>query len=105
METVMTPSSVPSVARPVSERLARRASRHIKERIIEAILFASAAISVFVTLGIVYVLLKEFFIFFSQVSIVDFLTDTQWTPLFDDAHFGIIVLLSGTAVSLSLIHI
>ena len=29
----------------------------------------------------------------------DFLTDTQWTPLFDDAHFGIMVLLSGTLIS------
>ena len=85
--------------RPVSDRLARRASRHVKERIIEAILFAAAAISVFVTVGILYVLLKESFVFFSQISIVDFLTDTQWTPLFDDAHFGIMVLLSGTAVS------
>ena len=28
-----------------------------------------------------------------------FLTDTQWTPLFDDAHFGIMVLLSGTLTS------
>jgi phosphate transport system permease protein len=99
MEPVMSSASAVSTARPVSDRLARRASRHIKERIIEAILFASAAISVFVTLGILYVLLKESFVFFSQVSIVDFLTDTQWTPLFDDAHFGIMVLLSGTAVS------
>jgi len=38
-------------------------------------------------------------VFFRQVSIVDFLTDTQWTPLFDDAHFGIMVLLSGTITS------
>jgi phosphate transport system permease protein len=37
--------------------------------------------------------------FFQQVSIIDFLTDTQWTPLFDDAHYGIMVLLSGTLVS------
>ncbi|MDD2744555.1 MAG: phosphate ABC transporter permease subunit PstC, partial [Rhodocyclaceae bacterium] len=37
--------------------------------------------------------------FFQNVSIVDFLTDTQWTPLFDDAHFGIMVLISGTLVS------
>ncbi len=95
----MTPSIAASAARPVSERLARRANRHVKERIIEAILFAAAAISVFVTLGILYVLLKESFVFFSQVPVWDFLTDTQWTPLFDDAHFGIIVLLSGTAVS------
>ena len=37
--------------------------------------------------------------FFRHVSIWDFLTDTQWTPLFDDAHFGIMVLLSGTLTS------
>src|SRR5690606_22482193 len=34
-----------------------------------------------------------------SVSLVDFLTDTQWTPLFDDAHYGIMVLISGTLVS------
>jgi phosphate transport system permease protein len=99
METVMTTSVAASAARPVSARLAKRADRHIKEKIIELILFASAAISVFVTMGILYVLLKESFVFFSQVPLWDFLTDTQWTPLFDDAHFGIMVLLSGTAVS------
>ena len=99
METAMSQSPVASAMHPVSDRLARRASRHVKERIIEAILFLSAAFSVFVTLGIVYVLLKESIAFFGQVPISDFLTDTQWTPLFDDAHFGIIVLLSGTAIS------
>ena len=51
------------------------------------------------TLGIVYVLVSESIHFFSSVSIVDFLTDTQWTPLFDDAHYGIMVLLSGTLTS------
>ena len=95
----MTSSIASPAVRPVSARLARRLDRHIKERIIEAILFASAAISVFITVGILYVLIKESFVFFSQVPIGDFLTDTQWTPLFDDAHFGIMVLLSGTAVS------
>jgi phosphate transport system permease protein len=92
-------NSPASLASPVSPRLARRASRHVKERIIEAILFASAAVSVFVTVGIVFILVRESIVFFEQVSIIDFLTDTQWTPLFDDAHFGIMVLLSGTAVS------
>ena len=37
--------------------------------------------------------------FFRQVPITAFLTDAQWTPLFDDAHYGIMVLLSGTLVS------
>jgi phosphate transport system permease protein len=83
----------------VSDRLAYNAMRHWKERLIEAILLAAAAVSVLTTLGIVYVLVSESVAFFSQVSIVDFLTDTQWTPLFDDAHFGIMVLVSGTLVS------
>jgi phosphate transport system permease protein len=83
----------------VSDRLAFNAMRNWKERLIEAVLLGAAAISVLTTLGIVYVLVSESFHFFQQVSIIDFLTDTQWTPLFDDAHFGIMVLISGTLVS------
>jgi len=83
----------------VSNRLRRRASRHVKERIIETCLLMAAMFSVFVTLGIVFVLVSESIQFFRHVSIIDFLTDTQWTPLFDDAHYGIMVLLSGTLVS------
>jgi phosphate transport system permease protein len=88
-----------SSAHQVSDRLAYSAMRHWKERLIEAILLAAAAISVLTTLGIVYVLVSESIVFFASVSIIDFLTDTQWTPLFDDAHFGIMVLISGTLVS------
>ena len=83
----------------VSDRLAFNAMRNWKEKLIEAILLGAAAVSVMTTLGIVYVLVSESIHFFSVVSIVDFLTDTQWTPLFDDAHFGIMVLISGTLVS------
>lgn len=83
----------------VSDRLQRRASRHLKERFIEGVLLLSALFSVFVTVGIMWVLLKESVVFFSNVPIWKFLTDTQWTPLFDDAHYGIMVLLSGTLVS------
>lgn len=83
----------------VSDRLAHNAMRNWKERVIEALLLAAAAVSVLTTLGIVYVLVSESIHFFQNVSIVDFLTDTQWTPLFDDAHFGIMVLISGTLVS------
>ena len=83
----------------VSDRLARNATRHLSELLIEALLFGAAAVSVLTTIGIMYVLISESIHFFSNVSIVDFLTDTQWTPLFDDAHFGIMVLVSGTLVS------
>ncbi|MCZ2421086.1 MAG: phosphate ABC transporter permease subunit PstC [Burkholderiales bacterium] len=82
-----------------NNRLAHRASRRVKERLIEAILFLAALVSVFTTLGIVYILVSESLVFFRHVPLWDFLTDTQWTPLFDDAHFGIVVLLSGTLVS------
>lgn len=89
------PSGLPQV----SDRLAYNAMRNWKERLIEGLLLAAAAVSVLTTLGIVYVLVSESVVFFAKVSIVDFLTDTQWTPLFDDAHFGIMVLISGTLVS------
>ena len=71
----------------------------IREKAIELALFCAALISVFTTAGIVYVLVRESALFFQHVPIGDFLTDTQWTPLFDDAHFGIGVLLSGTLTS------
>ena len=83
----------------VSARLAGRRARVLRERAIEAVLFLAALVSVFTTVGIVYVLVKESVVFFQHVSIVEFFTDTQWTPLFDDAHFGIMVLLSGTLTS------
>ena len=81
------------------ERLARRRARIVRERLIELVLFLAALVSVFTTVGIVYILVKESVVFFAEVPISDFLTDTQWTPLFDDAHFGIMVLLSGTLTS------
>jgi phosphate transport system permease protein len=80
-------------------RLRQRRSRILRERAIESVLFLAALVSVFTTIGIVYVLVKESVVFFTHVSMWDFLTDTQWTPLFDDAHFGIMVLLSGTLTS------
>jgi phosphate transport system permease protein len=82
-----------------SARLAQRRSRMLIEKAIELALLAAASVSVFVTVGIIYVLVSESVEFFQHVPIKDFLTDTQWTPLFDDAHFGIMVLLSGTLTS------
>ena len=83
----------------MSARLAYRRSRILREKLIELALFGAALVSVLTTVGIVYVLVKESVVFFRHVPLLDFLTDTQWTPLFDDAHFGILVLLSGTLTS------
>ena len=91
--------SMPMAPFNASTRLQQRRTRILRERAIEGVLFLAALVSVFTTIGIVYVLVKESVLFFTHVPLWDFLTDTQWTPLFDDAHFGIMVLLSGTITS------
>ncbi|HLE09553.1 MAG TPA: phosphate ABC transporter permease subunit PstC [Thermodesulfobacteriota bacterium] len=73
-----------------------RGAIRLKERAIEGALFLSALFSVFITLGIIAVLVFETYGFFKEVSIIDFLTDTQWTPLFSEKHFGILPLFAGT---------
>ncbi|MBB6611494.1 phosphate ABC transporter permease subunit PstC [Pontibacter sp. Tf4] len=71
----------------------------VQEKIIEGVLWLSAVITILVTIGIIWVLLSESLTFFKEVSIVDFLTDTQWTPLFADKHFGILPLVAGTMLT------
>ena len=56
-------------------------------------------VTVLTTIGIILILTLEAIKFFSEVPIGDFLTDTQWTPLFSDKHFGILPLLSGTLLT------
>ncbi len=81
---------------PISKRLAKNIKRNFVERVIEIILMSAALASTFITLGIVYILVTEASGFFEEVSIIEFLTSRQWTPLFEDAHFGILPLISGT---------
>jgi phosphate transport system permease protein len=97
-EARLTPQRLTGAAR-LAELARAKTVRKRKEKGIELVLLLAACVSVFTTLGIVYVLLRESLVFFSHVPVWQFLTDTQWTPLFDDAHFGIMVLLSGTLTS------
>ena len=80
----------------VSESLKHKRARYVKERVIETLLMFCGLVAVFTTVAIVWILIKESAAFFSHVSIADFLTDTLWTPLFADAHYGILPLVSGT---------
>jgi phosphate transport system permease protein len=73
--------------------------RRLREKLIETGLFLCAVSSVLVTLGIVGVLLVESFGFFLNVSFLDFITGTVWTPLFDNPQYGILPLLTGTLMS------
>jgi phosphate transport system permease protein len=74
-------------------------SRRAQERVIEWLLLAAALTSVAITAGIVGVLLYESVAFFRHVPLWDFLTDSQWTPLFSEPHYGILPLVSGTLVT------
>jgi len=73
--------------------------RRLRERIIEVGLFLAALSSVAITVGIVGILLYESIQFFEDVSIIDFLTDTQWTVLFANPRYGIMPLVTGTLVT------
>ncbi len=78
--------------------LSFRRSRNLRERVIGVALFASAAASTLVTVGIVVVLLRETLAFFAHVSPVEFFAGTTWTPLFQNPRFGVLPLLAGSFV-------
>lgn len=61
-----------------------------------AALLTCAVISILTTVGIVVVLVVEAAQFFREVSVVEFLTGTRWSPLLVPQHFGILPLFCGT---------
>ena len=87
-----------------SIRLTRRFSlARAREQAIWLVLLCCALASIATTVGIVYVLVTETLFavpperaFFQEVSFASFFSDTRWTPQFEDKHFGILPLLSGT---------
>ena len=80
----------------ISPSLAKNIRRNIKERVIELILMLTALSAVFTTFAIVAILLNESLGFFNTVSLKEFFTGKEWTPLFEDAHYGIMPLVAGT---------
>jgi phosphate transport system permease protein len=78
-----------------------REPRRVRRRfefIIEWGLFLSALLSIGTTIGIILVLTIETVAFLSQVPIVEFLTGTEWTPLFSVPRFGVLPLVAGTTL-------
>lgn len=82
--------------------MAHNSYRKLKEKTIETALFLSALSSVLITIGIVVVLSYESFGFFKEISLREFFTETQWTPLFAEPKFGILPLVSGTLLTTAL---
>jgi len=80
-------------------RLSSRLLTQVKEKTIESLLLFAALTSVAITVGIVGILVYESTSFFVQISLWEFLTDRQWTPLFSEPHYGILPLVAGTLVT------
>lgn len=80
----------------MATRQPRRWVRRWGEAVIERSLLGCALVSVVTTAAILVILARQTGEFFSEVSIGQFLFDSQWTPLFADKHFGIWPLLAGT---------
>ena len=93
----------------LDERIGRRASaadsesrhrliwrRALSARLIASLLLLCAAVSVLTTAGIVVVLVFQAAQFFGDVSLLDFITGTKWTPFFASKQFGVLALVAGT---------
>lgn len=73
-----------------------RQSPRYGERAVEALLFLAAVASVFTTIGIVLSLVDGTRAFLTEIPLVDFLTGTEWTPLFANGSYGILPILNAT---------
>lgn len=69
------------------------------EQAMEGMLFVAAVLAIGIVAGILYVVISEAAKFFIEVSPLEFVTSTQWTPLFDNPSYGIAPLLTGTFMS------
>ena len=87
-----TTSSPPQGPVPLSQRRSRRG-----ETVVRWVLRACAGLSVAITVGIVFSLLMPALEFFREVSVLEFLTGTRWTPRFANPSYGVLPLVSATA--------
>ncbi|MBD1914136.1 MULTISPECIES: phosphate ABC transporter permease subunit PstC [unclassified Leptolyngbya] len=92
----MTESALPPARQNSELWQPNRAKSKREEGLVKLVFGSFALISVLTTLGIVLSLITETIKFFRQVPLWNFLTDTQWTPLFTNPKYGIFVLISAT---------
>lgn len=90
-------SATPAAVAPETSRRSLGRSRpRYGEQLIKVLLFAAAALSVLTTIAIVVSLIPPTIEFFQKVSFVEFFTDTRWTALFQNPHYGVLPLVSAT---------
>jgi len=78
--------------------LQARRRRRWGEEGIRALLFVCAFVSVGTTAAIIWILVREAWVFFQDVSPVAFFFGTRWTPLLEPRSFGVLPLVCGTAL-------
>ncbi|GIX41886.1 MAG: phosphate transport system permease protein [Leptospiraceae bacterium] len=80
----------------VFSRYGKAPSKAFSEIFIQYILTFFGWLTVFVTIGIAYVLLKDGIIFFQKASIIEFFTGTEWAPFGEPKKLGVLPLVNGT---------
>ena len=84
-------------------RVARRRRRqHVEQNVVNWLLRTAALISILTTVGIVIILVAQSAGFFAEVSVWEFLTGTEWAPLFSPQKFGVLSLVGGTLLVASI---
>lgn len=82
-----------------SRGLGRKRTRALRETTVAALLALAAAVSILTTAGVIASLAGETISFFKVVSPLKVFTGTTWTPLFTNQQFGILALVSATALT------
>ncbi|MEH6936519.1 phosphate ABC transporter permease subunit PstC [Bacillus sp. JJ664] len=89
---------------PVQQAIAANKKKKVSmdtilEKLMPKLFLVCALVAIFTTFGIVFTLLAETIHFFEKVSIVEFLTSTEWHPTLSDPDYGILPLISGTLLT------
>ncbi|MGM0508070.1 MAG: phosphate ABC transporter permease subunit PstC [Fusobacteriota bacterium] len=69
---------------------------YLIEKLIKRSLLVVSSISIITTISIVFILFSESYTLFKEVSIIEFLTGTLWSPVIKPQSFGVVPLLTGT---------
>ena len=69
-----------------------------KNAFVRYVFFSCALVTVLTTLGIILVLVQGSVQFFTEVSIVEYLTGTEWSPVIRPQSYGVLPLIWGTMI-------
>ena len=73
--------------------------RNLINRVAQSTFLLASLVSTAALIVIFFTLTTESVSFFTQVSVIEFLTGTKWTVLFAEKHFGILPLLNATLIT------